>query len=58
MIYYMYYVIYDDIKICILDTLVRQMISFIKVYVVFFFWTSDPLIDRIYKNLSIKGSEA
>ena len=23
-----------------------------------FFWTSDPLIDRIYKNLSIKGSEA
>ena len=37
MIYYMYYVIYDDIKICILDTLVRQMISFIKVYVVFFF---------------------
>ena len=56
MIYYMYYVIYDDIKICILDTLVRQMITFIKVYVVFF-WTSDPLIDKIYKNLSIKGSE-
>ena len=22
------------------------------------FWASDPLIDRFYKNLSIKGSEA
>ena len=22
------------------------------------FWTSDPLIDKTYKNLSIKGSEA
>ena len=21
------------------------------------FWTSDPLIDKFYKNLSIKGSE-
>ena len=22
------------------------------------FWASDPLIDKFYKNLSIKGSEA
>ena len=22
------------------------------------FWASDPLIDRFYQNLSIKGSEA
>ena len=41
-----------------LDTLFCQITTFIKVHVAFFFWASDPLINRFYGNLSLKGSEA
>ena len=36
----------------------RQITTFIKIRMAFYFWASDPLIDKFYKNLSIKGSEA
>ena len=41
----------------ILDIIFRQITTFIKVLVAFFL-AADPLIDRSYKNISIKGSEA
>ena len=42
----------------LVDILFCQITTFMKVRMAFVFWTSDPLIDGFYINLSIKGSEA
>ena len=49
-------------KDCLFFLVVHMVIVvYLSIYMYFFhqsFWASDPLIDRFYSNLSIKGSEA
>ena len=45
-------------KYSILDIIFCQITAFIKVCVTFCFSAPYPLIDRFYKNISIKGSGA
>ena len=47
-----------DIRLCILDILFLSNHNIHKSLHGICFWASDPLIDKFYKNLSIKGSEA
>ena len=45
-------------KLCTLDILFSSNHNIHKSSHGLCFWASDPLIDKFYKNLSIKGSEA
>ena len=47
-----------DRYVYILDIFFRQITMFIKLRVAFVFWAVGTLIDRFYKNLSIKVSRA
>ena len=46
------------IRLCTLDILFSSNHNIHKNSCNLCFWASDPLIDRFYQNLSIKGSEA
>ena len=46
------------IQVCRIDILFLSNHNIHKSLCGLCFWASDPLIDRFYKNLSIKGSEA